>query len=261
MARPHFLAVTFLTLALALAGCGDRDPLASLTAGEEGRVVRIIDGDSLVLDTGLSVRLVGIEAPSFGRQDDPDQPFSEEARRQLEDLTIGRRVRLYYPGLTRDRYDRALAHIATIDGRGPKLWINRELVKRGTARVRAYPDTARLTEDLLAIEAVARTDRIGLWREAAYSPVSASEIAYDYKGFVLVQAQLANPLPTDRPGQRCAYGLEGASLRLIADPTAPLLCGLPPLARLRVRGYAANGRLYLTHDSNIEVLDMPGSGG
>ena len=39
-------------------------PFDGLPKGEAGRVVRIIDGDALVLDTGLVVRLAGIEAPT-----------------------------------------------------------------------------------------------------------------------------------------------------------------------------------------------------
>jgi len=54
-----------LLMALAaLAACSAPDPLAGTQPGEHGRVVRVIDGDALVLDTGQSVRLVGIEAPA-----------------------------------------------------------------------------------------------------------------------------------------------------------------------------------------------------
>jgi endonuclease YncB( thermonuclease family) len=37
-----------------------------LSAGEQGRVARVLDGDSLALDTGLRVRLVEVEAPAPG---------------------------------------------------------------------------------------------------------------------------------------------------------------------------------------------------
>jgi endonuclease YncB( thermonuclease family) len=54
-----------LLMALAaLAACSAPDPLAGTQPREHGRVVRVIDGDALVLDTGQSVRLVGIEAPA-----------------------------------------------------------------------------------------------------------------------------------------------------------------------------------------------------
>jgi endonuclease YncB( thermonuclease family) len=60
----------------------------------------------------------------------------------LEDMALGREVQLFYAGLTRDRYDRTLAHVMTTDALGPDLWLNREMVARGGARVRVYPDTA-----------------------------------------------------------------------------------------------------------------------
>jgi len=52
-------------LLIGLAACNtSEDPLDELAVGERGRVVRVLDGDALVLDTGQSVRLVGVEAPA-----------------------------------------------------------------------------------------------------------------------------------------------------------------------------------------------------
>ncbi|MBI1253587.1 MAG: hypothetical protein GC196_04490 [Hyphomonas sp.] len=51
-------------LLFGLAACNAAaDPLDELAVGERGRVVRVVDGDALALDTGQSVRLVGVEAP------------------------------------------------------------------------------------------------------------------------------------------------------------------------------------------------------
>ena len=57
-----------------------------LQPGEKGRVVRVIDGDALVLDTGQSVRLIGIEAPAGPYKERAGQPFHAEAKRMLEDM-------------------------------------------------------------------------------------------------------------------------------------------------------------------------------
>ncbi len=62
---------------------------------------------------------------------------------------MGREVRLYYPGLTRDRYDRALAHVETTDAKGPDFWVNEEMLRRGGARLRIYPDTSAGSEALV----------------------------------------------------------------------------------------------------------------
>ena len=54
---------------LMVTACGKTGPLSTMEPGERGRVVRIIDGDALVLDTGQSVRLVGLEAPAMNWRD------------------------------------------------------------------------------------------------------------------------------------------------------------------------------------------------
>ena len=56
----------------------------------------------------------------------------------LEDMALGREVQLFYSGLTRDRYDRALAQLRTTDALGPDLRLNAEMLRRGGARLRIY---------------------------------------------------------------------------------------------------------------------------
>ena len=134
-------ALLFFGLLL-FAACAPSSPLPNMQPGETGRVTRIVDGDALVLDTGQNVRLVSIEAPAMYPEGGVPAPHAGESARRLEDMALGRRVQLYYPGLTRDRYDRALAHVVTIDGAGPKLWLNKEMIDAGAAWVRLYPSTA-----------------------------------------------------------------------------------------------------------------------
>ena len=104
MARIFGLAIYAL-----IVSCAPSSPLLDMQAGEQGRVVKIIDGDALILESGQSVRLVSILAPVLSPRDRPPERYAGESARTLEDLALGRRVQLYYPGLTRDRYDRALA--------------------------------------------------------------------------------------------------------------------------------------------------------
>ena len=71
---------------MAFAACSAaEDPLDELAVGEHGRVVRVLDGGALVLDTGQSVRLVGIEAPAAPYKDREGDPGYEDAMRLLED--------------------------------------------------------------------------------------------------------------------------------------------------------------------------------
>lgn len=240
----------------ALTACDAPEPLASLPQGETGRVVRVIDGDALVLDTGLTVRLSGIEAPAPARRNREGEPYADTSTRLLEDLVMGRQVRLIYPGITRDRYDRALAYVETDDNLGPRLWLNLELVTRGAARARLYPDTARLGNLLLAAEDTARRDQTGLWRLEAYQVHPAETLGADARGFYLVSGvpgTLETPAPEDAI---CARRLVGADLVIDIEAGASAFCHAD-LARqpYRFRGYVREGRMELTHALNAELLE------
>ncbi len=145
---------------LGLAACNAQ---GDLVAGEQGRVARITDGDVLGLDTGLKVRLAEIEAPAPGYDGRDDQPFAKEARALLLAAAQGRQARLWYGGLTRDDYGRAIAHVIAQDETGAAVWLNGYLARQGGARVRTYPDNARRARKLLALESEARIEKRGLW--------------------------------------------------------------------------------------------------
>ncbi len=130
--------------------------------------MRVLDGDALVLDTGQSVRLVGIEAPTAPYRDREGDAGYETAKRLLEDMVLGREVELRYGGLTRDRYDRALAYVVTTDALGPRLWLNAEMVRIGGARVRVDPDTAAAHGPLLELKMKARKETRGLWEDGVW---------------------------------------------------------------------------------------------
>ena len=231
-----------------LAGCQPRQPLPDMQPGEIGRVVRVIDGDAFVLHTGQSVRLVGIEAPALRpRGRDPD-PYAVEAARALEDIVMGRQVQLFYPGLTRDRYDRALAHVVTVDGAGPKVWLNRELVARGAARVRLYADTSVRGDELLAVEADARESGTGLWTKRDYAIVASQDVSASDRGFMLVRARLgpAREAASDRRGARaCVRRVADGDLIIDIRPEAASLCQAPDGTDYVLRGWVSRGRLDL----------------
>jgi hypothetical protein len=169
---------------------------------------------------------------------------------------MGREVQLYYSGLTRDRYDRALAHVVTIDQAGAKTWVNMELVRRGAARVRLYPDTAAKGEALLQVESEARDANLGLWGKADYKIRPAGRIASDYRGFTLVNATLGAKIEEAEPSDRhvCKRRLEGAELILEIRPEAKIICDLETSKDLILRGWVSGGRMDLTLPLHIQPV-------
>jgi len=130
---------------------------ASLPA-QTGKVVRIRDGDSIVvLEAGaeVEVRLHGVDAPELA------QAYGRRAKRRTGELAFGKEVRLESRG--QDSYGRELAEVFLPDGRS----LNRERVSEGFAWwYRRYADDA----DLAAREQEARAARRGLWADQAPVP-------------------------------------------------------------------------------------------
>ncbi len=122
-------------------------------ADGSGTVVRVLDGDSLVVETArgerLEVRLAGIDAP------EKDQPHSETARGALSDMALGETVNMDV--LEIDQYGRSVARVYRAHD---DLSLNRTLVSRGHAWVyrRHAKDAA-----LVGLENQAKRERRGLW--------------------------------------------------------------------------------------------------
>lgn len=247
----RFFLLFWLSL---LAACAKPHPLDTLEPGEHGRVVRILDGDALVLDTGQSVRLAGIEAPARPYKERTGEPFQAEARRMLEDMALGREVQLFYAGLTRDRYDRALAQVRTTDALGPDLWLNAEMLRRGGARMRIYPDTAGGSEDFPSLEAEARNDRRGLWAKQAYRVAEASALPEGFERFQLVRGTITAMEGVDAFGTSCALSLRASPLTLEIANAAAAYCQLAEGTPVLARGYVREGRMEVNHALNLQVL-------
>lgn len=243
----------------------------SLEAGPTGRVVAISDGDTLDLDTGLTVRLVGIQAPKLplGREGFEAWPLGDDAKALISDLTLGETVTLHYGGENRDRHGRALAHVM-VESADTPVWVQAEMLKAGLARVYSFPDNRACLDDLLAAEAQGRADRRGIWRDPYYAIRDGSDpetLLEREGGYELVEGRVVN---AERVGSRVYLNfgrvwredftvvIESQGLRIFES------AGIDPVsldnAVIRVRGWidTLDGpRMAVTHPEQIEVLGRP----
>jgi endonuclease YncB( thermonuclease family) len=100
----------------------------------------VIDGDTIKLEGGEKVRLVGINAPELHSSDPVERMRAERAREFVDNFCPpGSEVGLNVDDLEpRDRYGRTLALVyVRVDG----LWmnLNAELLRRGLAEVLFLP--------------------------------------------------------------------------------------------------------------------------
>lgn len=147
------------------AGVG-RSPVGSPSPGDEARVVRVVDGDTIVVDragTEVRVRLLGIDTPETVKPDSPVECFGPEASARTHELLDGQSVLLEADPTqdATDAYGRALAYVWV----GPTL-INEVLVAEGYAREYTYDLPGTRQPDLLTAQDAARTKGLGLWSAA-----------------------------------------------------------------------------------------------
>lgn len=141
----------------------------TLEQGPTRAVVNVIDGETLSLDDGSEVRLIGALAPRspYAAADKASWPPEEAARQALSDLVLGRSVELAFKGARTDRYGRLLAHVFVLRGR-ERAWVQGKMLSLGHARAYLLPAHVACASELLQHEAVAREARAGLWANAAY---------------------------------------------------------------------------------------------
>jgi endonuclease YncB( thermonuclease family) len=140
-------------------------------------VARVIDGATVVLDDGMTIRLASVLAPT---SEDADaerglwQP-ELEARAALERLVGSQSVGVAIAGKV-DRYGRLPAHLMLIGREPVPVWIQSYLVENGYVRVAPAVEGDPCGRRLLLDERGARTRLLGLWRNAVYRPVDADDV-------------------------------------------------------------------------------------
>lgn len=161
-----FLALSFgLTSAPAAAAdlCPGRGTMPAVVA-------TAVDGTTLALADGSTVRLAGVEAPlaPIGRTE--EWRLGDAARHRLAELVMGKSVTLAIAGDGPDRYGRKSAYVFA-DGRLVQL----DMVAAGLARARWLPDEAACLAELVAAERAPRAAGRGMWSAPAYRPVAAGD--------------------------------------------------------------------------------------
>jgi endonuclease YncB( thermonuclease family) len=128
---------------------------------QQAQVARVIDGDTLVLQGGARVRVLGIDAPEMEKEGRPADFLAHKAKAVLSDLTLGKMVRLEYDRQRYDHYSRLLAYLFLPD----HTFVNAELVRQGLARVYFHSPNFRYRDVLLAAQREALEAQRGIWQQ------------------------------------------------------------------------------------------------
>lgn len=136
-------------------------------------VKRVVDGDTLLLENGKRVRLIGIDTPEIheSRKLYRDAQRTKQnvltiqamGRRSYEftcNLVEGKRVRLEFDVEKKDKYNRLLAYAYLKD----QTFVNAEIVKQGYASLMTIPPNVLYADLFRTLYQEARENNRGLWR-------------------------------------------------------------------------------------------------
>ena len=146
--------------------------LRPVGATEVARVVRVVDGDTLVIDRGHGnerLRYIGMDTPETVKPGSPVESMGREASAANAALVEGREIVLERDVSETDQYDRLLRYAWLREG-DAWLMVNLELVRQGYAQAVTYPPDVRWTDVLRYAERAARDAGAGLWGPATPLP-------------------------------------------------------------------------------------------
>ena len=223
---------------------------------ERTRVKKVIDGDTIIINDGRKVRLIGINTPEIGRDGEASEPFAVQALQKLNNLLgTDTEIGLSYDRQKKDKYKRLLAHIAFPDGRNAAS----ELLNLGLAVSIVVPPNDSYLECYRKVEQQARSKQRGLWMLPENSIIAAEKLSSRAQGYRFVRGtikryktskksiylELGKTLSI-RISKRDLKQFKGLNLKSLKD------------SRVEVRGwintYQGRQSIHLRHTDNIRVL-------
>ncbi|MBM4264807.1 MAG: nuclease [Deltaproteobacteria bacterium] len=137
--------------------------------GDLRQVVRVVDGDTLVLAPNEKVRLIGVDTPETVHPNKAVQCFGKDAKAFARALLENQTVRLvfderYTKQNHKDKFGRTLGYVYLADGR----MLNAELIRQGYAHAYTRFPFHYLAE-FRDLEREARQSGAGLW---SFCPLS-----------------------------------------------------------------------------------------
>lgn len=146
-------------------------PLPPIDSGEWYKLVRVVDGDTIVAEMNgdnVTVRLIGLDTPEMVDPRQPVQCFGREASDEARNLFGVGYVRLE-PDMSQglyDKYGRLLAYVYIPQNSVQEgLLVNKYLISEGYGHEYTYNLPYKYQAEFKAAEKEARENRKGLWAD------------------------------------------------------------------------------------------------
>ena len=226
---------------------------------DTGRIKRITDGDTVVLQDSRRVRLIGINTLELN---DPNRQLRDLAVNAQQALTAlvspGEPVLLYVGNESHDRHKRVLAHVVRASD---KLAVSQVLLEQGHAMQSAVAPNTLCADFFRTLETSARENDYGLWQSDSLLSTAAPSINKKSRGFKLITGTVSHVKKQARHTQLI---LDNRFTIRVRSELANALDKTQALHNLKgqtveIRGWLSRSKsrtqLWLQHPANLRILE------
>jgi micrococcal nuclease len=131
----------------------------SANCQEKGIVDTVIDGDTIILKDGRTIRYLGINTPETNHPTKGLECFGAEATIKNNELVNEKKITLECGNEDIDEYGRYLRYVYVND-----VFINAELVEEGFAVAFPFGQTEKFDQVFVQLENYSRLQNKGMWK-------------------------------------------------------------------------------------------------
>lgn len=132
------------------------------------KVVKVLDGDTIVVEGNVKVRYIGINTPEIYKdstgQKTGEECFADKSFEENKRLVEGRSVRLEKDVSNTDKYGRLLRYVYVGD-----LFVNDHLISNGYAKIMTIKPDIKFSSLFKKSQNRAKTAGFGIWTECVIS--------------------------------------------------------------------------------------------
>lgn len=157
---------------------------------ERVRISFVQDGDTLMLNDGRRLRLIGINTPELGNTSGGAEPGAIAARDRLRQLTFvsQQQLSLRFDQERTDRYGRLLAHAFLANGHS----LTEQLLSEGKGTQLVVPPNSWQASCYREAAQTARQQRVGIWALPEYQPIAVAQLNPRSAGFQIVRGRVSH---------------------------------------------------------------------
>ena len=221
------------------------------------KVTYVYDGDTVKLQDGSKLRLIGLDTPEMGHDGKPSEAYAVQARKALQRL-LGRnaKVGLRYDAQRRDHHGRRLAHLFRADGTN----IQRALLDAGLATALVFPPNLWQQACYAEAESRARAASRSLWKLADYRAIEATRLPRHTRGYRVVTGRVQK-VDARRGGlwlylsRRVALRIDKEHLGHFQGYSPASLKGQRVEARGRIHAWRGQLQMRVRHPAALSVMN------